>query len=114
MLRNLPPDTKQVSIGHTFTEWTLNAYNNAEQTLERIEMAVDAETAEGRARRERAGYRMALREPRLREMTSSLREQVHADETEYDEEALLYTASALLNEVDELLDALETAVLPHE
>ena len=108
VLLNLPPNTDRVSISYAFTEWTLRTYNNAEQTLERVEIAVEAATDEGRGRRERAGCLMALREPKLREATRALREQVHADESEYDDATLLDAASNLLDQVDELLDALKT------
>ena len=54
VLRSLPPDTSRVSVGYAFTEWAINSSNDAETTLERVEIAIEAASEEGRARRERA------------------------------------------------------------
>ncbi len=106
-LRNRPPDTDRVSIGYAFTEWTLNSYNTAETTLKRLETALDAATEEGRARRERAGYLLALREPRLREATRALHGEINAEESRYDSTRLFDAAQHLLDEIERILDTLE-------
>ena len=96
-----------MSVGFAFTEWTLNSYNTAEATLKRLEVALDAATKEGRARRERAGYLLALRESGLREATGALHGEINAEESKYNNAKLFDAAQHLLGEIDRILETLE-------
>ena len=90
-----------------------NRLNGAEQTLERVETALEAGTPERRARRERAGYLMARQEERLLKATEELHSQVHAEESEYDSTKLFDAAQEVLSELERLIERLK-AVEPEE
>ena len=106
VLNNMPRNESRVGVSYTFYEWMMNPYNTTEETIERVEIAVEATCPRGRERRERAGFVLTLREPELRKATTLLREQIQEKAAKQDATRVSEAAAKLLAELDKLQGAI--------